>query len=133
MIIAILLSSCTQTGYSFKDCSESQNGEIALDIALENMENISDVVSRADFICKEKIVVPPNVECYIVRMGDRDFGNRATIVVLDRYIGECVLHELYHVELSQMFFNSCNEHSLKCGWDWQWLELLLNEYKEIKQ
>ena len=131
LLILLLLTGCTQTGPKFIDCLEPQKGELALDIALEKMENISEVVYRTDFICKEKRPLT-NAECYIARIGNKDFGNRGMILLRDQYIGECVIHELYHIELGQKYGYTCNEHSKECGWDYNWLEPLLDEYKEIK-
>jgi len=131
LITLLFLNACTQTGPKFIDCSKPQYGELALDIALEKMENISEVVYRTDFMCKNKQPMPP-LECYIARTGNKDFGNRGMIIMNDKYIGECVIHELYHVELGQKYGYTCNEHSLKCGWDNHWLEPLLDEYGELK-
>ena len=131
LLILLFLTGCTQYGPEFINCSEPQKGELALEIALEKMENIPEVVYRTDFICKEKRPMR-NVECYIARTGNKDFGNRGMIIMNDKYIGECVIHELYHVELGEKYGYTCNEHSKECGWDYNWLESLLDEYKEIK-
>lgn len=130
-LFLILLTGCTQYGPKFINCSEEKNAELALDIALEKMENIAEVVYRTDFICKEKRPLF-NAECYIARTGDKDFGNRGIVILRDKYAGECVIHELYHIELAQKYGYTCDEHSLKCGWDNHWLEPLLDEYKELK-
>lgn len=131
LLILLFLTGCTQTGPKFIGCSKPERGELALDIALEKMENIPEIVYRTDFICKDKKPMD-NAECYIARTGNKDFGNRGMILMNDKYIGECVIHELYHVELSQKYGYACSEHSKNCGWDNYWLELLLDEYKELK-
>lgn len=129
--IICFLSGCTQTGPSFTNCSNPKHVELALDISLEKMENISDVVYRTDFICKEERPLS-NAECYIARTGNKDFGNRGMILIRDKYAGECIIHELYHVELSQKYGYTCDEHSKECGWDNHWLEPILDEYGELK-
>lgn len=131
ILILLFLTGCTQYGAQFIDCSRPQDGKLALDITLEKMENILEVVDRTDFICKDKRPMP-NIACYVARTGDKHFGNRGMIVVQDKYIGECVIHELYHVELGRKHGYTCNEHSLECGWDDKWLEPLLDEYEELK-
>jgi hypothetical protein len=131
LITLLFISSCTQSGASFIDCSDEKNANLALNIAIENMDSINEVVARTDFICKKNPPMP-NVACYIARTGNKDFGNRGMIVMQDEYSGECVIHELYHVQLGVKNNNSCETHSIKCGWDVVWLEVMLDEYKESK-
>lgn len=131
LLLTLLLSACTQTGPKFINCSDEKGADIALNIALESMENIAEVVYRTDFICKEEQPMR-NVECYVARTGDKDFGNRGMIVARDQYVGECIIHELYHVELGVKYGDSCSSHDISCEWDNKWLEPLLDEYKEEK-
>lgn len=128
----LFLQSCTQTGYSFRNCSEPELGDIAVELSLSNMNDIGDVVDRMDFSCKEKIQYPAEAKCLFIRKGDPDFGNRGLITITDQYIGECVIHELYHIQLSVANDEPCSSHSKDCGWDNDWLEPILNNYKEIK-
>ncbi len=125
-----LFTSCVETGPQFRNCSQPQLGELAIDISLENMENIQEVVGGMDFSCKKKITYPPKAACYVVRNGSKI--ERGLIVVLDEYIGECVIHELYHAELTLAYSDPCSSHDKQCYWDRTWLETLLDEYKEIK-
>lgn len=131
LLLILLLSGCTQYGPKFIDCSDEKSAGIALDISLENMENIAEVVYRTDFICTEQQPMR-NVACYVARTGDKDFGNRGMIVMQDQYAGECVIHELYHVELGVKYGDSCHPHDIECNWDDKWLERLLDEYGELK-
>ena len=131
LLLILLLSGCTQYGPKFIDCSDEKSAGIALDIALENMQNIAEVVYRTDFICTEEQPMR-NVECYIARTGDKEFGNRGMIIVRDQYVGECIIHELYHVELGVKYGDSCSSHDISCDWSNNWLEPLLDEYKEQK-
>jgi hypothetical protein len=128
----LFLQSCTQTGYSFRNCSEPELGDIAVELSLSNMNDIGDVVDRMDFSCKEKIQYPAEAKCLFIRKGDLEFGNRGLITITDQYIGECVIHELYHIQLSVANDEPCSSHSKDCGWDNDWLEPILNNYKEIK-
>lgn len=131
VFFSIFLGSCTQTGHEFRNCSKPELGELAIDISLENMENIPEVVDRMTFSCKKEIVYP-QAACYLVRNGTPNIGDRGLIVLLDEYIGECIIHELYHVELSIANADPCSSHSEDCEWSNVWLEPLLDEYKEIK-
>jgi hypothetical protein len=125
-------ASCTQYGHEFIDCTDKEKGETALDISISNMDSISEVVDRTDFICTEEQPMP-DAACYIARGGDQDFGNRGMIVLQDEYIGQCVIHELYHVQLAQTLGDSCANHSRNCNWDSVWLETLLDEYQTINE
>lgn len=129
ILLSLFLSGCTQYGPEFIDCSKPKDGELALDIALEHMKLVDQIVDRTDFICTQDLPMP-HVACYIARTGDKDFGNRGMIVVQDKYIGECVIHELYHLELVKTYGDTCDNHSIECGWDDIWLDSLLDEYKE---
>jgi hypothetical protein len=129
--LTIFLQSCTQTGPHFYNCSQPELGELAIDISIENMENIREVVDRMNFSCKKEITYP-RAACYLVRNGDANIGNRGLVVLLDEYIGECIIHELYHVELAIAHQDPCSSHKQTCYWDNKWLEPLLDEYKEIK-
>lgn len=132
MLFIVFLQSCTQTGHSFRNCSEPELGELALQLSLENMNNISEVVDRMDFSCKEKIQYPAEAKCLFISRGNPGFGNRGLISITDKYIGECVIHELYHIELSVANEEPCSSHNKDCGWDNYLLEPILNSYKEIK-
>jgi len=131
LIFLIFLSiSCVKTGPEFRNCSRPELGELAIDISLENMLNISEVVNGMNFSCKQEITYPAKTACFVVRNGSNI--ERGLIVVLDEYIGECVIHELYHAELSIAYSDPCSSHKQECYWDKTWLEPLLDEYKEIK-
>ena len=132
LFLSLFIQSCTQTGHSFRNCSQPELGDIAVELSLSNMDNIQDIVERMDFSCKEKIQYPAEAKCLFIRKGDQDFGNRGLITITDQYIGECVIHELYHIELSVVNDEPCSSHSKECGWDNDWLEPTLNKYKEIK-
>ena len=122
---------CTQYGPDFIDCTDEKNANLALDIALEHMHLIDEIVDRTDFICTQDLPAP-HMACYIARTGDKDFGNRGMIVMQDKYCGECVIHELYHLELAKKYGDTCDNHSIDCGWDDFWIDTLLDEYKELK-
>lgn len=125
-----LSKSCVKTGPQFQNCSQPELGELAIDISLENMGNIQEVVDGMNFSCKKQITYPAKTACFLVRPGT-DI-ERGLIVLLDEYIGECIIHELYHAELSLTYSDPCSSHDKQCYWDNQWLETLLDEYKEIK-
>jgi hypothetical protein len=130
LLLIFLLQGCTQTGVQFQNCSQPELGELAIDISLENMMNIAEVVDRMNISCKKEITYPSSSACYFVRLGDKNIGNRGLIVVTDEYIGECIIHEFYHIELAIKYGNPDQDHNKY--WDYVWLEELLNEYKEIK-
>lgn len=132
IIFLLLLTGCTQTGPKFINCSDEAAGFLALDIAMEHMEHVGDVIMRTNFICKQQRPLP-YAECYIARTGNQDYGNRGLIIVRDKYIGECIIHELYHVESYEKYGDFCSSHSKNCNWDYVWLEKLLDDYQLEKQ
>ena len=132
LITLLFINGCTQYGANFKNCTNEENGRLALNIAIDNMDSIDEIVDRTDFICKENPPMP-HIACYIARTGNKDFGNRGMIVMQDKYIGECVIHELYHVQLGKEHGDMCDEHSIKCNWDAVWLDELLTEYAWIQE
>lgn len=130
MLSSLLFGSCVKTGPEFINCSRPDLGRLAVDISVENMVNVQEVVSGMNFSCREEITYPANMACFLVRPGTGI--ERGLIVLLDEHIGECVIHELYHAELSTAYSDPCSSHQEDCYWDSRWLETLLEEYKEIK-
>jgi hypothetical protein len=126
LLVALLGQACTETGPEFLNCSSPEDGLLAIDIAARYMEHASSVADRMNFSCKT-VSPRPRTACYLVRTGDATFGNRGLIVMLDEYIGECIIHELYHAELG-MSGDTCPSHVRACGWDKRFLEVPLNEY-----
>jgi len=126
LLLALLAPACTETGPEFYNCSRPEDGLLAIDIAARHMEHAEEIAERMNFSCRT-VSPRPGAACYLVRTGDAGLGNRGLAVVLDEYIGECIIHELYHAELG-LAGDTCPSHVLACGWDGRFLEMPLNEY-----
>lgn len=124
--LALLAQACTSTGPEFYNCSSPDDGLLAIAIAAQYMEHAYSISDRMNFSCRTESP-RPGTACYLVRTGDPILGNRGLIVLLDKYIGQCVIHELYHAELG-VAGDTCASHETTCGWSNDFLEMPLNEY-----
>ena len=126
-----LFGSCNvNSGPKFYNCTSEEDANLAVDIVLGTMDGAPEIVQRLDVFCKDRRPYP-KTECYVGRYGnDLD---RAAIYVHDMYVGECIIHEMYHADLAVLRGYSCNEHSEECGWNWDYLEERLDMYQDLRK
>lgn len=127
----LLINSCNiDSGPKLYNCSDEPDANIAIDIVVGTMDGAPEVVQRLDVFCKEKEPLPGRA-CYVMKYGS-DI-ERAGIRVWDKYVGECIIHEMYHADLAVLRGYGCNEHSETCGWDWSYLEERLDMYQDLRK
>jgi hypothetical protein len=126
LFLFLLLSSC-KNPVEFIHCPPN-SGSNGIEIAHKYF--YSPALDRVDIYCRTREELPKNVDCQYLWYGSSAIY-RGRMEVNRDLIDACIVHEAYHAYIWELTADSCHGHDLSCGWNYDTLEIALDELEKL--